>query len=80
MATIMFRYAQHCGYDTSQRGGDISMYPDATNVSGFASEAMQWASAIGLIKGDNGMLNPQGSASRVHCAAIITRFMEFYKL
>lgn len=79
MATIMFRYAQHCGYDTSQRG-DISMYPDATNVSGFASEAMQWASAIGLIKGDNGMLNPQGSASRVHCAAIITRFMEFYKL
>ena len=60
MATIMFRYAQHCGYDTSQRG-DISMYPDATNVSGFASEAMQWASAIGLIKGDNGMLNPQGS-------------------
>lgn len=79
MATIMFRYAQYCGYDTSQRG-DISMYPDAVNVSGFASEAMQWANAIGLIKGDNGMLNPQGSASRVHCAAIITRFMEFYKL
>lgn len=79
MATIMFRYAQYCGYDTSQRG-DISIYPDKENVSGFALEAMQWASGIGLIKGDNGMLNPQGSASRVHCATIITRFMEFYKI
>lgn len=79
MAAILFRYAKHCGLDTSQRA-DFSAFPDAASVNDFASEAMQWAVAIGLIQGDQGMINPQGTASRVHCAAIMTRFMQYYNL
>lgn len=79
MAAILFRYAQSNGWDTSERA-DFGSFPDAGNVQEFAIEPMQWAVAVGLIQGDQGNLNPQGAASRVHCAAILTRFMQHYNL
>lgn len=79
MATILFRYAQKKGLDTSQRA-DYGSFPDAGNIQDFARDAMQWAVAVGVIKGDQGNLNPQGTASRVHCAAMTTRFMKYYNL
>ena len=79
MAAILFRYARSNGWDTSKRA-DLGSFPDAGNVQEFAREPMQWAVAVGLIQGDQGNLNPQGSASRVHCAAILTRFMQHYNL
>lgn len=75
IATIMYRYAKYKGYDTSQRG-DLSGFPDAGSVSGFATEAVKWAAATSLITGDQGNINPQGAASRAHCATIVTRFMK----
>lgn len=77
MATIMYRYAKFCGYDTTQRA-DLGTFPDAGNVQSFAAEAMQWAVGTGLIQGDQGRLNPQGTAVRAQCATIITRFMKLY--
>lgn len=77
IATILYRYAQMKGYDTSAKS-DISEYPDASAVNEFAKEAMQWAVAEKLIQGDQGYLNPQGEASRVHCATMVTRFMQRY--
>lgn len=75
VATIMFRYAQLQGKDTSVRG-DYSSFPDGYKVSGFASEAMQWAIGEGIIKGnDNGTLAPQGNVSRAVCATIISRYI-----
>ncbi len=79
MAAVLFRYAQKNGWDTSKKA-DFSNFPDAGTVQTFAVDAMQWAVGIGLIQGDNGNLNPQGSASRVHCAAMLTRFIQYYNL
>lgn len=79
IAVILYRYAQYRGYDTSVKA-DIDTFPDAGSVSGYAKEAMQWAVAAGLIKGDNGCLVPQGTANRGECAAIIVRFSETYQI
>ena len=64
LATILFRYAQNKGIDTSRRGS-LSGFSDAGSVSGFAKEAMQRAVGEGLINGSNeGKLMPLGNASR----------------
>lgn len=74
-ATMMYRYAKYKGYDT-KKTSDMKDFPDTDKVSEFAGEAMSWAVAEGLITGDGGKLNPQGTASRAVCATIIMRFME----
>lgn len=79
MATMMFRYANAKGYDTSQRA-DFSSYPDASSVSDYARDAMSWCVANGIISGDNGRLNPQGETARAVCATIISRFCNAYGL
>lgn len=79
MATMMFRYANAKGYDTSQRA-DFSSYPDASSVSDYARDAMSWCVANGIISGDNGRLNPQGETARAVCATIISRFYNAYDL
>lgn len=74
LVTMLYRYAGKIDADTSERA-DLKEFPDAGNVNEFAKEAMQWAVAAGLIKGDNGKLNPQGTAVRAECATIIMRFI-----
>ena len=75
MATILFRYANWKGIDVSKRG-DLSNFPDADKVSGYATAAMQWAVAEGLINGSDGKLLPQGNATRAQVATILVRFIE----
>ena len=75
MATILFRYAEKKGIDTSKRG-DLSGFPDANTVSDYASEAIQWAVAEGIINGSDGKLLPQGNATRAQVSAILMRFIE----
>ena len=76
---MMYRYAGYKGYDTSARA-DFSSYQDASNVSDFAEEAMQWAVGEGIITGKyhETQLDPQGNATRAECATIMMRFMEKY--
>lgn len=73
MVTMLYRYAYAKGDDVSNKI-DYDNYPDAVNVSPFASEAMHWAIGNGIITGDNGRLNPQGNVSRAVCATMISRF------
>ncbi|MCI8582789.1 MAG: hypothetical protein HFH13_06635 [Dorea sp.] len=75
LVLMMYRYAKSIGKDVSAQA-DLSVYPDADKVSDFAKEAMEWAVAIEMVKGDSGLLNPQGKSNRAVCATIITRFME----
>ena len=77
IAVMMYRYAQCLGIDTSSRA-DISHFRDASSVNTFATEAMQWAVASGIISGKDNYtrLDPQGNASRAECAKIITNFMQ----
>lgn len=76
-ALMMFRYANVMGYDTTERVA-FDAFGDGIEVSGFASEAMQWIVAKQIITGkaEGTMLDPQGSTSRAECATIIMRFIE----
>lgn len=76
LATFLYRYAQDQGYDTSARA-DLSGYSDAGLVSSYATEALSWANATGLITGTTGTtLSPKGSATRAQVATILTRFCQ----
>ena len=76
LATCLYRYAQDQGYDTSARA-DLSGYSDAGLVSSYATEALSWANATGLITGTTATtLSPQGSATRAQVATILSRFCQ----
>ena len=76
LATFLYRYAQDQGYDTSARA-DLSGYSDAGLVSSYATEALSWANATGLLTGTTGTtLSPQGSATRAQVATILSRFCQ----
>lgn len=79
MATMMYRYAKRKGYDTSVKA-DLGSYKDASEVSAFAEEAMQWAVGNKIISGkqEGTILDPQGNTTRSECAVILTRFMDTY--
>lgn len=79
MATILYRYAQYKGYDTTAKA-DLSNYTDAAQVGSWAADAIHWANAEGLVSGTSSTtLSPQGSATRSQVAMILTRFCERYE-
>lgn len=78
-AEILYNYAHSKGYDVSARA-DLTAFPDAGSVSGWAEEALSWANAAGLINGTvrdgRTILDPQGSASRAQVAMILMNYVE----
>ena len=73
LVTMLYRYAQHMGYDTEGRA-DLSGFPDAEEISDYALEAMRWAVSAGIIQGtDDGLLKPRSGALRGQTAAIFHR-------
>lgn len=78
-AEILYNYAHSKGYDVSARA-DLTAFPDAGSVSGWAEEALAWANAAGLINGTvrdgQTILDPQGSASRAQVAMILMNYVE----
>ena len=76
MAAILYRYAQYKGYDVTT-SNDLSSYTDASRISAYATAAMQWANAEGLITGNTSTtINPTGNATRAEVATILMRFCE----
>ena len=78
LATILYRYAKQKGYDVSKSAA-LTGFVDSDKVSSYAFDAMQWAVAEELLKGSNGKLDPQGSATRAQVATILMRFMQKYE-
>ena len=70
IATILYRYAK-----AEKTEKDLSAYPDAGTVSGYAVDAMRWAVAEGLINGKDGRLAPQENATRAQIATILERYL-----
>lgn len=76
MAAILYRYAQFKGYDVTA-SNDLGSYTDASQISAYATTAMQWANAEGLITGNTTTtINPIGNATRAEVATILMRFCE----
>ncbi len=77
MATILFRYAGGNGADTSARA-NLGSFPDGGKVQSWAKDAVQWAVAEEIIKGDGALLQPQGTATRAQAATILFRSMDLF--
>ena len=79
LAAMLYRYAVSKGMVKAPVTANLSIFADASSVSTYANEAMQWAVATGLINGMDGKLNPQGSATRAQVATMLMRFAELLK-
>lgn len=78
LVAMLYRYAQSKGCDVSVTGS-LNGYVDAGKVSSYAQQAMSWAVANGIVTGTaDKQLNPQGTASRAHFAAMMFRFCAKY--
>ena len=73
LAAMLYRYA---GQPATT--GSLANFTDAASVSGYAQQAMQWATANGIITGNGSAttLDPQGNATRAQAAAMIMRYLE----
>jgi len=74
MATIIYRYASHKGYDTTKKA-ELDKYVDRAEVSEYAVAGIKWANAYGIITGTSkNKISPKDYVSRSQIAAILKRF------
>lgn len=76
LASTMYRYAGHKGYDTTITGS-IARFSDGAAVSSYAVDAVNWAIGAGLFSGvgDN-MFAPASGSTRAQAARILMLFCE----
>lgn len=72
LAAILHRYAGE-----PATAANLDAFTDAASVSAYAVDAMSWCVEQGIITGTTATtLDPQGTATRAQCAAMLMRFME----
>lgn len=71
LATMLYRAA-----GSPDVSGNLLSYPDGNAVSAWAENALLWATQNGIISGIDGMLTPQGQATRAQVATMLMRFRE----
>ena len=75
LVTMLYRYAKLARMDT-RTSGDLSSFTDQSDISSYATEAMQWAIGNQLVQGmGDGTLNPNGNATRAEVATITQRLI-----
>lgn len=69
LATMLWRYA-----GSPMATAELS-FPDTHMIANYATLALRWAVENGIMNGTaGGHLNPTGTATRAHVAAMVTRF------
>ena len=77
LAAILYRYAQAKGYDPTQGGMAVREFSDSASISDWAQTAMSWAVNAQVLSGKgNGVLDPQGTATRAEVAQMLMNFVE----
>lgn len=73
IAAILWRYA---GSPTADRGTDFA---DESTISAYASTAVDWARANGIMNGKDGnRFDPNGNATRAQAAVILRNYMQLH--
>ena len=73
--TVLHGYAEKfCNLQTDTEEESLQEYPDASAVSAYAKNAMNWALSNGILRGVDGKLLPGGTADRAQTACILQRF------
>ena len=73
-AAMLYRYAQRQGKGFKGLWSFLLDFPDASDVSPWAVEAVSWMVMNGVVNGMDGRLNPKGSSTRAQTAAMVSRF------
>lgn len=76
LVTLLYRFAQQVGVDTSGRD-PLEDFTDVDRISDYAKDPFRWAVAMGIINGTDGALLPGNSATRAQCAKIMVLFSDF---
>lgn len=78
LATILHRYAKMKNMDVTA-SAELADFSDASKVSQYAKEAVQWAVGYGIINGSaeggETLLMPQGQATRGQIATMLMRLL-----
>ncbi len=82
LAAVLYRYAGKVGMDVTARA-DLKLFPDAGSVSAYATDALSWCVANGIVNGTlehgTAYLDPQGSATRAQVATLMSRYLKLTK-
>ena len=77
--TLLYRYGQYCQEDVAARG-NLNAFVDSSTVPNWATDAVGWAVANGLIQGtpaEGGLgIDPFGVATREQAATLMMRYLE----
>lgn len=76
LAAMLYRYGQSLGLGFTGAWAFPLDCPDADAVSDYAYEAMCWVTMHDIIRGAEGVLDPQGPVTRAQLAVILQRFAE----
>ena len=80
-AAILYRYMQYKGMDAVNLAENLTQFPDADQLSGYAVQPMNWAVGAGLISGKaNGLLDSAGGTTRAQAAMILSRLCRNFDL
>ena len=75
LAAILYRFAKSLGLGFDGLWESRLDYTDADEISEYAREAMCWMTMNGILSGmGDGLLSPQGAASRAQIAAMLRAF------
>ena len=81
MVTMIYRYAQYKGLDTTHDADGWSSFQDSASIGTFAKDAVAWAAENGVVNGyTNGTFKPRGTATRGHVAQVMMKFAVAYEL
>ena len=71
--TFLYRFSGIMGYDTKE-SISINGFADSAKVSSWALDAAKWAAAYGIIKTEDGKLDPGSQSTRALSARYLARF------
>ncbi len=74
LVTMLYRM-----HKTPAASGTLDGFSDASAVSAWAKDAVQWAVECGILQGSNGKIKPKGNATREQVAAFLVRYMAYAK-
>lgn len=73
LVTLLARLAEKMDV-TLSANGDLTVFPDAADLSDWAADAMTWAVGEGIINGMDGAMNPAGNTTRAQVVTVLMRF------
>ncbi len=73
-ALILRALAQYQGKDVSGDTSVLSQFSDQSSMNTWAMEGIAWAVNAGLMQGNDGKLDPQGSVTQVQVAVMMYNF------